>query len=182
FATMMAQEATLEAEKLGYPVCEVRPPHALNIKANTSGRLGEKLSFEFNTLGFGLEAIEHYYREKEWCEVGLLRLRSLLNCGCQDRFQLGIEGYPNALVSGFKLCGLMAHGTNAALRRENRSELTKFLRANFAMANRGADGLDGMARIGVSSKTLHGKNPERFSLSLRFKKPCQIESVSWNGR
>lgn len=182
FATMMAHHATEDAEKLGYPVCEVRPPGPLNREKNVSGRLGEKLSFELNTLGFGLEAIEHYYREKEWAEVGLHRLRSLLKCGSEDRFQIGAEGYPNNHVSGYLLNGLRAHGSNAAKRRENRSALTKFLRANHAMANRGADGKDGMARVTVSSETVNGTNPDRFSLSVRIKKPCKVEGVAWDGQ
>jgi len=181
FATLMALEATGLAEELGYPVCEVRPPLPLDPRKSATGRLGEKLSFEMNTLGFGLEAIERYYGEKEWCEAGLVRLRALLRYGCGDRFKLGFEGYPNALVSGHRLCGLCVHGETAALRRQNRRELTRFLCENFALVSRGADGPDGMARVAVHSKTVLGKNPERFSISLRFKKPCMVEFISWDG-
>jgi len=182
FVTMMAHETALDAEKKGYPVCEAKLPGTLDPKISSSNRIGEKLSLTMNTLGFGLEAIEKYYTAREWCEAGITRLRTLLSYGNSDRFGLGIAGYPNnGLLSGSRLNGLYAHGRTAALRRASRIDISRFLRENYAMVDRGSDGADGMARVRVSSQTINGKNPERFSLSLRFKKPCAVEAVTWNG-
>lgn len=181
FATLMAHTAMRAAETGGYPVCEVRPPAVFAGGTSTSLRIGEKLSYTMNTLGFGLEAIEKYYTEKEWCEAGMLRLRALLKFGCDDTFDLGSPGYPNLLLCGSRVCGLYAHGVTAAQRRQNRREVTGFLRDNFAMVYRGCDGPDRMARVEVSSKTLNGVNPGRFCVSLRFKQPCTIDEVLWNG-
>jgi hypothetical protein len=182
FATMMAEQATRSAEDAGYPFCEIRPPRDINNAKSATHLLGEKLSFEMNTLSFGIEAIEHYYTEKEWCEAGMLRLRALLSHGCSDAFNLGATGYPNSLISGFRLSGLWAHGKTAARRRESRKELTKYLRENFIMATRAPDGLERKAKLSVTSKTFVGKTPERFRLSVRLKKPAQITSVTWDGQ
>lgn len=182
FTTMMAQEATLRAEQDGFPVCEVRSPIALDPARSKTRLLGEKLTLEFNTLSFGLEAIEQYYTEKDWCRAGMLRLRCLLAYACEDRFGLGVKGYPNFHMSGFRLNGLRAHGDTPSSRRESRRELTRFLRTNFAIAGRGADGVDKMARVEVMTKTIQGRNPNRFSLSVRIRKPATIKSVTWDGK
>jgi hypothetical protein len=181
FATQMAQEATLRAEQAGYPCCEVRPPVAIDPAKSRTRLLGEMLAYECNTLAFGLEAIEKYYREDDWCRAGLLRLKCLLAFANSDAFGLGVSGYPNHLVSGFRLNGLRAHGATPSSRRESRRALNRFLRDNFAIAGRGADGVDKMARVEVMSRTIHGPNPDRFTLSVRLRKPAKLLSVSWDG-
>jgi len=144
--------------------------------------ISEKLAGELKSLGLGLETIEQYYREPDWRATGLVRLRRLLRFGMEDAFGLGESGYPNSLVSGNRVQGLKAHGKTAAARRQNRVEMTTFLRRNWAIADRGADGVDRCAKVRVFSKTCVGQNPQRFAILLRFKKPCKIKVVEWQGR
>ena len=182
FLTVMSLEMARAGEAAGFPQCEFKPPGALTPPEGNVLMLGEKLAGELKCLCLGLETIEHYYREAQWRETGLVRLRRLLQFGMEDTFGVGEPGYPNSLVSGNRIYGLKAHGKTAADRRANRVELTAFLRRNWAIADRGPDGLDGCARVRVFSKTCEGVNPKRFALLLRFRKPCQIQAVQWNGQ
>lgn len=179
FLTAMSMEMASAGEAVGFPQCELDPPGALEPRAGHVAMLGEKLTYELKSLGLGLETIEHYYRQEEWRVTGAARLRRLLRFGMEDEFGLGEPGYPNVLVSGNRIQGLKAHGRTAAQRRENRVALTRFLRRNYAVVDRGADGVDGCARVRVFSKTCEGDNPGRFAVLLRFKKPSRIESVTW---
>jgi hypothetical protein len=181
FVVQMAAAAHARCEQAGYPVCEVKPPLRIDPQRSTRGQLGEMIAFETGALCFGLEAIEEYYGEKEWREAGLTRLKTLLEFGTRDAFGIGEPGYPCSLVSGYRVAGLKAHGQTAQARRENRRDLVAFLKHNFAIVSRGSDGLDGLARVTVRSDTVNGVNPGRFSVLLRFKKPCTVRSVTWQG-
>ncbi len=181
FLLVMGLEMTRAAEEAGFPQCAIQPPRVLG-KEVEGLSLGTKLAAEVKSLGFGVETIEHYYREPEWRADGLVRLRRLLRFGMEDAFGLGEPGYPAALVSGTRAYGLKAHGAAAADRRQNRVELTRFLRHNWAIVERQADGLDKCARIRVMSRTVEGHNPERFAVILRFKKPARLLSVEWEGK
>jgi len=196
YLTVMALEMCRAAEEAGFPQAEVQPPGSLGPAAlgpaalgpaalgesdRTGLTLGEKMAAEVKSLGFGVETIEHYYREPQWRADGLARLRRLLRFGCEDAFGLGEPGYPASVVSGSRICALKAHGRTAARRRESRVELSRFLGSNWAIVDRGADGLDGYARVKIFSKTVDGDNPERFAVLLRIKKPCRVRAVTWQG-
>lgn len=144
--------------------------------------IGEKLARQNKTLCFGMEAIEHYYREADWRASGLARLRALLGASLEDAFGLGAPGYPTDFISGTRVVGLAAHGATAQRRRDNRVEVTNFLARNFCVVDRGADGKEKQARITISSKTCEGANPDRFSVILRIKKPCEIQGIAWEGQ
>lgn len=181
FLTAMSMAMASAGEEAGYPQCELQPAGALQKQEGNRFMLGERLAWRFKSLCLGMETIEQYYREADWRATGLARLRRLLRFGMEDAFGLGEAGYPNSLVSGNRIGGLKAHGRTAAQRRANRVELVRFLRENFAVADRGGDGPDGCAKVRVSSATCNGKNPRRFALLLRFKKPCRIDSIEWRG-
>ncbi len=179
YQTIMCLEMARVAEEAGFPQTEFRIPAGLDEpRTNT---LGEKMAKEAKSLSFQMETIEQYYGEAEWRASGMVRLRRLLRYGMEDAFGLGAAGYPNHLVSGTRTYGLMAHGTTPAARRQNRVELATFLRTNFASIHRGEDGLDRCATMRVESETCHGHSPQRFSMVMRIKKPCRIESVEWHG-
>ncbi len=182
FLTQMSAAMAAAGEQAGFPQAELDPPSRLDTAAMQTGLLGEKLAAEVKTLSFGLETIEKYYREADWRATGLVRMRRLLRFGMEDAFGLGEPGYPAPLISGTRAYGIKAHGATAAERRTNRVEMVTFLRRNFCMADRGADGPDGCARIKVFSKTCDGPNPGRFSLLLRIKKPCRVKAVTWKGQ
>ena len=182
FLTAMSLAMAAAGEEAGYPQCELSPPGALRRQEGNVVMLGEKLAWQLKSLCLGLETIEQYYRQDDWRQTGLARLRRLLRFGMEDAFGLGESGYPNSLVSGSRIQGLKAHGRTAAARRASRVELTRFLRENFAIADRGADGPDGCAKFTIFSETCHGQNPQRFAILLRIKKPCQVRSVSWRGQ
>lgn len=182
FLTAMSMAMARAGEEAGFPQCELSPPGLLERRAGNVLMLGEKLTAEFKTLCLGLETVEQYYREDDWRATGLVRLRRLLRFGCEDAFGLGEAGYPNSLVSGNRIQGLKAHGRTASRRRASRVELVGFLRRNWAIVDRGADGPDGCARVTVFSRTCEGDNPERFAVLVRLKKPCGLEGVEWAGR
>lgn len=179
FMALMAQEATRASESLGYPTCELKIPPAIDTSQSHSRRIGERLALETGAMAFGVEAIEHYYTEKEWTEAGLARIRALLAYGSNDNFGLGERGYPNSLISGSRVCGLKAHGATASDRRASRVQLTAFLKNNMALVDRQADGPEGAALVRVFSETSHGERPDRFAVLLRFKKPFDLEDVTW---
>jgi hypothetical protein len=181
FLMIMAAEMARAAEEAGFPQFELRPPQDLLDTHATEDSLEAKLAAEVKSLSFRIEAVEQYYREPEWRACGMARLRRLLQFGQEDAFGLGEPGYPCMLISNARLYGLIAHGQTVAARRQNRVEMTRFLRHNFARAQRGEDGLERCATMFVSSATCEGLNPERFSLMLRIRKPCALEAVEWKG-
>lgn len=182
FLTAISMAMGQAGEAVGFPQAEFDPPMPFEPGQGNVLMLGEKLAGELKSLSLGLETIEQYYREPDWRATGLVRLRRLLRFGMEDAFGLGESGYPNSLVSGNRVQGLKAHGKTAAARRQNRVEMTTFLRRNWAIADRGADGVDRCARVRVCSKTCVGQNPQRFAILLRFKKPCKIKVVKWQNR
>lgn len=182
FLTRMSMAMSEAGEQVGFPQAEIEPPATLNLKAMATGLLGEKLAAETKTLSFGLETVEKYYREADWRVTGLARLRRLLRFGQEDAFGLGEPGYPATLLSGTRMYAIKAHGTTASERRSNRVEMINFIRRNYCIAERGADGVDRCARIRVFSQTCEGPNPQRFALLLRIRKPCRVQSVEWNGQ
>jgi hypothetical protein len=182
FLTELSGAMARAGEEAGFPQAELEPPSRLDISKMQTGLIGEKLAAECKTLSFGLETVEKYYRQADWCATGLPRMRRLLRFGMVDTFGLGEPGYPVSLISGTRMYGIKAHGVTAAQRRANRVEMITFIRRNFCMADRGADGTDRCARIKVFSKTCIGPNPQRFALLLRIKKPCRVTAVQWQGR
>jgi hypothetical protein len=86
------------------------------------------------------------------------------------------------LISGARKWGLIAHGGTTAARRQNRVEMTSFLRRNYTRFDRGEDGLERCATVFVSSDTCDGLNPARFSMMIRIRKPCFVQSVEWKGQ
>lgn len=182
FLTRMSMAMAEAGEAAGFPQAELEPPAALNLKAMATGLLGEKLAAETKTLSFGLETIEKYYREADWRATGLARIRRLLRFGQEDAFGLGEPGYPAALISGTRAYAIKAHGPTAAERRANRVEMVNFLRRNFCIAERGADGVDGCAQVRVVSRTIEGPNPHRFALLMRIRKPCRVQAAEWDGQ
>ena len=182
FLTAMSMAMAQAGEEAGFPQCELAPARPLKFAEGHTVMLGERLAGQFKTLALGLETIEYYYRQEDWRATGLVRLRRLLRFGCEDAFGLGEPGYPNVLVSGNRIYGLKAHGATAAARRESRVELTAFLRRNWALVDRGPDGRDGCAKVKVFSETVEGPNPQRFSILLRIKSPCEIKTVTWDGQ
>ena len=182
FLTEIGRRMTEAAEADGFPQLETVPPGNFRGNEENLCLLGDKLAGEYKTLCLGMETIEDYYREEEWRADGMARLRALLKIGLEDTFGLGEPGFPTTLVSGSRVIGLKACGATVAERRENRVALTRFLRDNFAMVERGADGADGCAKVSVSSKTVNGENPGRFALILRLKKPCTLQAVEWDGQ
>jgi hypothetical protein len=181
FMTIMAAEMARSAEEAGFPQYELRPPADLVETHAVEDSLGAKLAAEVKSLSFNIETIEQYYREPEWRATGMARLRRLLQFGQEDAFGLGEPGYPCMLISGSRLWGLVAHGQTVAARRQNRVEMTNFLRRNYTRAERGEDGLERCATMFISSETCDGLNPERFSLLLRIRKPCVLQAVEWKG-
>lgn len=181
FLAAIGRAMSEAGEQAGFPQCEVSPPSPLDPEETTGLRLGSKLAAECKSLGLGLETIEHYYREPEWRADGLARLKRLLRFGNEDAFGLGEPGYPASLVSGYRVCGLKAHGDTAARRRESRIALTQFVHRNWIIVDRGADGLDGCAKVRIESKGSEGPNPQRFAVLLRIKNPCEIQSIEWDG-
>ncbi len=179
FLTQMSAAMAEAGEEAGFPQTELQPPATLNPREMATGLLGEKLAAETKTLSFGLETIEKYYREAEWRASGLARMRRLLRFGMEDAFGLGEAGYPATLISGTRTYGIKAHGRNASERRANRIEMVSFLRRNYCIAERGADGVKGCARVQVFSQTDEGQNPQRFALLLRIRKPCRVQAVEW---
>ena len=179
FLTAMAMAMADAGEAVGFPQCELTPAGSLTVRDGHVAMLGDVLTYRYKALCMGLETIEHYYSLNQWQTTGVSRLLRLLRFGMEDSFGLGEPGYPNVLVSGNRIQGLKAHGKTAAQRRANRVALTRFLSDNWAMASRNADGIDGCAKVTVVSKTYKGPNPERFAILLRFKKPCEIRSVTW---
>lgn len=182
FLTQMSAAMAQAGEEAGFPQAELDPPSKLNTSAMQTGLLGEKLAAEVKSLSFGLETVEKYYREADWRASGLARMCRLLRFGQEDAFGLGEPGYPASLISGTRMYAIKAHGTTAAQRRANRVEMIGFLRRNFCMADRDADGVVRSARIKVLSRTIDGPNPPRFALLLRIKKPCRVQAVEWNGK
>jgi len=182
YLTLISQAMAEAGEKAGFPQTELRPPGALRYRQDHDASLGEMLSWRLKTLALGLETIENYYRQADWQATGLARLRRLLRFGMEDAFGLGVEGYPNVLVSGTRTYGLTAHGRTPAERRASRVELTRFLTRNFALVDRDADGAVRCAKVKVVSETCEGHNPQRFSLVVRIKKPCEIRQVTWKGQ
>jgi len=184
FLAVMGMEMTRAVEAEGFPQCEAIPPIPFRPGEPWGDdlRLGEKLAVEVKSLSFGLEAIEHYYREPDWRKEGIARLRRLFRFGMEDYFGLGESGYPSSLISGTRICGLKAHGATPAERRESRVALTRFLRHNFALVDRDSDGLVKCARVKVVSQTLEGPNPGRFAVILRLRKPAKVLSVEWDGQ
>ena len=181
FLTELARSAQEAGEAAGYPQAEVKPPGAFPDMTRSDLRLGDRLAAECKTLPLGLETIEKYYTEKEWRESGVARLKRLLEMGTEDYFGLGEPGYPGCLVSGSRIFGLKAHGRTAASRRENRVALVNFVRRNWCIVDRGADGVEGCATIEIRSEGIQGPNPQRFSVLLRTKKPCSIQSITYDG-
>ena len=182
FLTEMSSAMARAGEEAGFPQAELEPPSRLDTAAMQTGLLGEKLAAEIKSLSFGLETIEKYYRQADWRATGLPRMRRLLRFGMEDAFGLGEPGYPVSLISGTRMYGIKAHGTTAADRRSNRVEMLNFLRRNYCIAERNADGVDRCARMKVFSKTSDGPNPQRFALLLRIKKPCRVTTVQWKGQ
>ena len=182
YLTLISQAMADAGEAAGFPQTELLPPGPLRPREGQDASLGEMLSWRLKTLPFGLETVERYYRRPDWEATGVVRLRRLLQFGMEDAFGLGVAGYPNVLVSGQRCFGLMAHGDTAAARRASRVELTRFLVRNFAVVDRGADGLDRCARVKVMSKTVEADNPDRFGLLVRIKNPCEVREVTWRGR
>jgi hypothetical protein len=182
FMTIMCAEMNRAAEEAGFPQYELRPPADLVQSAASEDSLGAKLAAEVKSLPFNIEAIEQYYREPQWRASGMARLRRLLRYGQEDAFGLGRPGYPCMLISGARMWGLIAHGTTVAARRQNRVEMTSFLRRNYTRFDRGEDGLERCATVFVSSDTCDGHNPERFSILVRIPKPCVVQSVEWKGQ
>lgn len=180
FLTCMGVEIHKAAEKKGYPQTEFKVPGSFRKIKGNHATLGNKLCWELKTLCCGMETIEHYYTEPDWRVSGLARLRAMLFYPCTDTFGLGIKGYPNILISGYRTHGLIAHGLNAAQRRANRVEMSNFIKNNFCSAERDADGLQGCCRVRIISETVTGKNPQRFSVLTRFKNPCTINRVSFD--
>jgi hypothetical protein len=181
YLTEIAGRMMAAAEAEGLPQSEVAPPGPFRGHEEHLHCFGDKLTTAFKTLCLGMESIEFYYREPQWRRDGITRLRALFAVGLADTFGLGEPGYPNVLVSGNRIGGLKAHGRTAEARRRNRIELADFLRQNYAIVDRGYDGLLGHARMCVSSQSLHGRNPDRFALLLRLVKPCEIRSITWDG-
>ena len=181
FLTAMSLAMAEAGERAGYPQCELTPPGRLMPGPGHHALIGAVLAYRYKTLSLGLETIEHYYGLDEWRETGQVRLRRLLAFGNTDAFALGVPGYPNALVSGNRICALMAHGATAAQRRENRVELLTFLKRNFAIVDRGPDGIDRCCKVRVASRTCEGANPQRFAVSVRIKNPCKVKAVRWDG-
>lgn len=181
FTTIMSAQMALAAEEVGFPQYEVLPPRQVLNDWGDEDTLGGKLAAEVKALPFNIETIEQYYREAEWRVTGMVRLKRLLQYGLEDTFGLGQRGYPGMLISGGRIYGLIAHGRTAAARRQNRVEMTTFLRRNYSHADRGEDGLERCATMFVSSETCEGPNPERFSMLLRIRKPCHVEAVEWKG-
>jgi len=181
FVTAMSLAMAEAGEAAGWPQCELKPAGVLSPEEGQHAMLGEVMTYRYKTLALGLETIEQHYREPDWRETGSIRLRRLLQFGNEDAFGLGVTGYPNTLVSGHRIFGLMAAGATAAERRANRVELLGLLKTNFAIVDRGADGVDGRCRVRVMSETCEGPNPQRFAVLLRIKDPCAIKSVSWDG-
>jgi hypothetical protein len=179
FLTMMAQAMVDAAEQAGFPQVRPNPPGPFHPTEDSTLTLGAKLAAEVKALCFGMETIEQYYTEPEWRADGLARLARLLEFGNEDAFGLGEAGYPASLVSGNRVYGLKAHGTTAAERRASRTELTRFLRDNWAIVDRLSDGVEKCCKVKVMSMTVNGPNPERFAVLLRFKKPCEVNAVVW---
>jgi len=182
FLTAMSLAMAEAGEAAGFPQCELTPAGLLVPAPGHRSLIGAILAYRYKTLGLGLESIEHYYRHDDWRATGQVRLRRLLAFGNADAFGLGAEGYPNALVSGNRVCALMAHGATAAERRASRVELLTFLKHNFAIVDRGPDGVERCCRVRVASNTCEGPNPPRFAVLVRIKDPCTIHGVSWQGR
>ena len=181
FMTLMGAEIHRAAERSGYPQTEFRVPGNFPSFDGNTATLGHKLSWNLKTLCFGMETIEHYYTEEDWRTSGLSRLRAMLSFGLSDAFGLGIRGFPNILLSGYRTHGLIAHGTSAAERRGNRAEMSSFIRNNFCSAERGSDGIIGYCTVRIVSDTVNGPNPQRFSVITRFKKPCRVTGVEFHG-
>ena len=177
YSTRIAFAMIDAAIQAGYPQSVMKPPALLT---NAYG-IGEVLSLRYKCMAFGLEAIERYYREPEWADSGLVRLKTLLSYGQKDAFGLGRTGYPSHLVAGDRMYGLAAHGETAASRRQNRVELARFLQNNFAVVDRMSDGQTDGAEIIIRSDGIKGENPPRFSVIASIKKPCRFVSVSWKG-
>ncbi len=181
FVTAMSLAMAEAGEAAGFPQCELSPAGRLEPGEGHHAMLGSVMAYRYKTLALGLESIEQYYRLAQWRATGAPRQRRLLRFGNEDAFGLGAAGYPNALVSGNRIYGLMAHGATAAQRRASRVELLAFLKRNFTIADRGADGKDRCCKITVSSKTCDGDNPQRFALLARIKNPCTVNAVTWDG-
>ncbi|PCJ58315.1 MAG: hypothetical protein COA79_13740 [Planctomycetota bacterium] len=182
YVTEMANRMHQAAEKAGYPQTDFIVPSSFVDNGDHDLLLSLKLAVLYKTLGFGLETIEKYYKEKEWRASGVARLKELLDIGLSNHFQLKHPGYPNDLISGTKTFGLMAHGKTIAERRISRIELIKFLNNNFCLVDRGADGPDQSARVKIFSKGINGDNPQRFSVIIRIKNPSEINQVMWKGK
>ena len=182
FVTAMSLAMSEAGEAAGFPQCELAPAARLEPSEGHHAMLGEIMTYRYKTLALGLESIEHYYRQDDWRITGSARLRRLLRFGNEDAFGLGVAGYPNVLVSGNRIYGLMAHGATAAERRASRVELLAFLKRNFTIADRGADGKDGRCTVRVFSKTCDGDNPQRFALLARIKNPCEVNAVTWDAQ
>ncbi len=181
YMTIMAGEISRAAEEAGYPQYEVRPPVSIFSDWNEHDSLGAKLAAEVKSLSFNIEAVEQYYREADWRAGGTARLRRLLQFGQEDTFGLGQPGYPCMLISGGRIYGLIAHGQTVGAQRQNRVEMTTFLRRNYTRCERGEDGLERCATMYIQSHTCEGINPERFSFLLRIHRPCTLEGVEWKG-
>lgn len=179
FMTIMNNEAVKASETLGYPTCE---PKVAGVLTNTSSskRLGEKLSYLMNTMSFGVEAIEKYYTIKEWVPAGLARVKTLLSYGSEDKFSLHLNGYPNNLISGNTVCGLITAGKTAREKRVNRIAVTDFLRQNMVMAARDADGVTKSAKVEIFTASLNGVAPQNYSIMLRVKEPTTIKGITYN--
>ncbi len=181
YMTIMAAEMSRAAEQAGYPQYELHPPVEIYRDWTPYGWLGAKLAAEIKCLSFHIEATEQYYREPDWRACGLAQLRRLLQYGQEDAFGLGQVGYPCMLVSGGRIYGLIAHGQTVAAQRQNRVEMTTFLRRNYTRCERGEDGLERCATMYIRSDACEGANPERFSFLLRIRRPCTLQAVEWRG-
>lgn len=179
YMTKMGEAATLSAEKAGFPCCETKTPEVLG-EASKSKRLGEKLSYLMSTLSFGVEAIEQYYTIKEWVPAGLARLKTLVQFGLTDEHGLGFSGFSNALISGNRICGLLAYGKNASERRESRIALTQLLKHNFVMIGRNADGVIKSLDLNVFTKTKNFDNVKQYAVITRIKKPFKTIAIELN--
>lgn len=179
FMTIMNHEAVKASEVLGYPTCEPKVAGVLT-KTSSSKRIGEKLSYLMNTMSFGVEAIEKYYTIKEWVAAGLARVKTLLSYGSEDKFSLHLQGYPNNLISGNTVCGLVTAGKTASERRENRIAMTNFLRQNMVMAGRDADGVTKSAKVEIFTTSINGSSPQNYCIMLRLKEPATIKSIIYN--
>lgn len=179
FMTVMNHAAVKASEELGYPTCEPKVAGVLTNKSS-SKRIGEKLSFLMNTMSFGVEAIEKYYTIKEWVPAGLARVKTLLSYGSEDKFSLHLLGYPNNLISGNTVCGLVTGGKTASDRRKSRIAITHFLRQNMVMAARDADGVTKSAKIEIFTASLNGDAPNNYNIMLRLKEPATIKNITYN--